>query len=535
MNIISKGNTLVSGNGEFQIGAPNVSPPYKVTLVSGAGNNYISNCNGNKSLIKLGGGNNTVQNSEPAVDASIVCSSGNDTVQIWSGGETLIKIGTGSDRIEICADTKLLLDVSAGKNYELKYFNGASADVTLTNGAGNYTVRGTTGDNIFDYSIADSNLVIVAYGGEDLIRVRQPLGNAKVSGDDVIIPVGRGSITVKNARAHTLNINGNATIVGSYASGVTPQQVIVKFMASLNRTKLKGMAAVDEAVRKSSKFHDVEEVIHCMINDCRRINDADTFLRDCCDIIFDNADTGSITGWDSGTAKVKTNESIVEERGAVKVFRGSSFTVNGLKVNLPPNPRGVQQNIINGLYTWWIKNTLDLIETSYGLLYRFDNPRASVREINVEFYNEDSNTLANVRHTWSCSDGRTIALTLKINMKFYSKLNANDADGSTSDKATVLDRTLAHEFTHAVMAANIPYFNDLPAWLLEGTAELTHGIADERRGDLEVLAADWRKLEAALAQSDNAYAITIPGVYSPIYAGGFIWLHYFAKKVAHMR
>lgn len=525
---------------DFQIGAPNISPPQYVTLTGGAGSNRISNCNGRNSLIHAGGGNNIISDSNAAVDTTIVCSAGNDTIEIWSGAVT-IKVGTGSEVVKICADTKLLLDVGAGKNYKLEYYNGANADVTLTDGAGNYSVRGTAGENIFDYTIADSNLVITAYGGEDLIRVRESLGSAKVSGDDVIIPVGRrGSITVKNGRAHTLNINGNSTIVGGYASGSTPQHVIKKFMAALDRTKLRGIAAVDEAIKKSSKFSDADEVIACMINDCRRINDADKFLRDCCNIILDNADTGAISGWDAGTSTVKTNESIVDERGAIKLFRGASFTINGLKVNVPPNPRGVQQNIINGLYTWWVKNALDLIEESYGFAYRFDAPGASVREINVEFVNDDVSAIAQVGSRHNLSDGRAISLTLRINMKYYNEINSHDVNGSTAYnrdniRASFLDRTLAHEFTHAVMAANINFFSELPAWLKEGTAELTHGISDERRNDLETLAANPDKLRAALNHAPDAWQVRVQGVLAPVYAAGFIFLHYFAKKVANIR
>lgn len=539
MVFATESRKLVSGDGEFQIGAPNVNPPPQfVTLAGGNGNNIIRNCNGIKSLIKLGGGRNNVNISDAAIDTTIVASTGNDTIKIWSKDAT-IKFGTGSSVVEICADTKLFLEVGRSKNYELKYFNGASADVTLTDGAGNYSVRGTAGENIFDYTIAGSNLVITSYGGEDLIRVREPIGTPGVRGDDVVIPVVRGgSITVKNARAHTININGKMTTVGSYASGNTPQYVIKKFMAALDRTKLRGMAAVDEAIRKSSKFSNTEEVINCMINDCRRIGDADKFLRDCCSIIFDNADTGAITGWDAGANIVKTNESVVEERGGIKLFRGTSFTINGLKVNVPPNPRGVQQNIINGLYTWWVKNTLDLIEESYGFAYRFDAPGASIREINVEFVNDDTSALATVNHRYSLSNGRANQLTLRINMKYYNEIDSHDANGSSAYnrnniRATFLDRTLAHEFTHAVMAANIDFFCDLPAWLKEGTAELTHGIADERRGDLEILANNPDKLRAALNPTPDAGRVRIQGVNAPVYAAGFILLHYFAKKVAH--
>lgn len=557
MKIISTGRTLVSGSrGEqFQIGAPNISSPQFVTLTGGNGN-FINNCNGHNALIKVGGGENVIINSDAAVNATVVCSTGNDsivnstgaknssivtgngsdTVDIWSS-EATIKFGNGSNLVRICADTKLSLDVSTSDSYELKYFNGAKADVTLINGE-TYTLRGSADENIFDY--AGGNMIIESYGGEDLIRIRQAFGAAKVSGDDVIIPVGNGSIVVKNARAHTLNINGHKMVVGSYASGSTPQQVIKKFMAALDRTKLRGISAVDEAVRKSSKFSDADEVIACMINDCKRLRNADKFLRDCCNIILDNADTGAITGWDAGNSIVKTNESIVNERGALKIFRGQSFIVNGLKVNVPSNPRGVQQNIINGLYSWWVKNVLDLIEESYGVAYRFDAPNVSVRELNVEFINDDTSALATVNHRYNAFNGRANALTLRINMKYYNELNSHDVNGSTAFnrgniRASFLDRTLAHEFTHAVMAANIDFFSDLPAWLKEGTAELTHGISDERRNDLETLAGDPNKLYNALkSHTSDAAQIHVKNVLAPVYAAGFMLLHYFAKKVANM-
>lgn len=561
MQIIPNDKTLVTGNSSdeiFQIGAPNIHPPKFVTLDSGAGNNRIINCNGICALIKAGSGDNLIINTNDAVGTSIVCSSGNDSivvsrgaqntsivtgtgndsVELWSSAAT-IKFSGGNDLVQICADTKLLLDVGTSDNYELKIFNGAAADITLTDGAGNYSVHGTAAENVFNYSIAGSNLVITAYGGEDLIRVRKPVGTAKLSGDDVIIPVeGGGSIIVKNARAHTLNLNGNATIIGG--SDSTPQAVIKKFMAALDRTKLRGIAAVDEAVRKSSRFGDIDEVIACMINDCKFLHDADKFLRDKCNIILDNADTGAITGWDAGTSTVKTNESIIDERGAVKIFRGNSFTVNGLKVNVP-TVRGVQQNIINGLYTWWIRDALNLIEESYGVAYRFDAPNASVREMNVELINDNISAIAFVSHRYNVTNGRASALTLYVNMKYYADLDAHDVNGSATYnrdniRAGYLDRTLAHELTHAVMAANIDFFSDLPAWLKEGAAELTHGISDERRQDITALANNPDKLFAALkTHTPDASQIRIDGVHAPVYAAGFMLLHYFAKKVSSMR
>ena len=558
--IVANSNTLVSGtdaSNEYQLGAPNVESPYNVTIQAGNGDDVINNYNCIKSFIDAGGGNNVIINGDLAEDTTIVCGSGNDsivnnprakntyistgfgsdTVDIWSADKTTIKLGGGSNLVRICADTRLMLNTAeSGDNYELKYFNGATADVTLTNGAYNYTVRGSKDVNTFEYNIAQSNLIIVGYGGEDELNIDRPIINASIDADDVIVTVAdNGRIRIKNVKAHTITINGTPTIIGGYT--VTPQEVIKKFMSALDKTNKKGIAAVDEAVRASSNFGSMSEVIAKMVEDCKQVNKADHFLRDKCGIILDNADTGAITGWDAGTSIVKTAETVVNEVGAVQTFTGSSFNVKGLTIHVPPAQNQVQQNIINGLYTWWTKKALDLIEQSYGSDYRFDNPNASVRDMTVEFVSSNSSALALVGSTYNVSNGRAVALTLRINMKYYNDLRADNVDGATdfnqgNIRAGYLDRTLAHEFTHAVMSANIDHFNDLPAYLKEGTAEMTHGISDERCIDMESLAGDANKLLQALVIEPDADKVHVAGVNAPSYAGGFMLLNYFAKVAA---
>lgn len=100
-------------------------------------------------------------------------------------------------------------------------------------------------------------------------------------------------------------------------------------------------------------------------------------------------------------------------------------------------------------------------------------------------------------------------------------LNQTDPNGSTTAAgAGYLDRTLAHEFTHAVMATNIKNFNDMPLYLVEGAAEFTHGI-DDQRGNRLVQLSD------TMINNRNSTTGTDP------YVVGYAFLHYLNAKSGH--
>ena len=88
----------------------------------------------------------------------------------------------------------------------------------------------------------------------------------------------------------------------------------------------------------------------------------------------------------------------------------------------------------------------------------------------------------------------------------------------------MLDRTLSHELTHALMAANIRHFNYLPKFIKEGAAELVHGIDDKR--DTYI----FREGYDANYLSNNLNMSEYGGGNS--YAGGYVFLRYFAKQAA---
>lgn len=260
-----------------------------------------------------------------------------------------------------------------------------------------------------------------------------------------------------------------------------------------------------------------------------------------------NIDTGAITGSDAGGDTVKTAKTIVNETFTNTYPNADSFTRNGLTIKLlgetsdtDGNPNNIesktldeltddQKTIIAGLFKWWGADCLKLNEDSYGI--GFNSSTAMIKDIELYFYDGQgkSNALATVWN-WQRydSDGYTTKLMLSINMDYYKNIKASNMDGSSSKSgAMYLDRALAHEFTHAVMATNINFFNSLPIFIKEGSAELTHGIDDVRGSDIFGVAYNATRLSDSLDVSNSTTKT------SDSYAGGFMFLRYLAKQAAN--
>ena len=269
------------------------------------------------------------------------------------------------------------------------------------------------------------------------------------------------------------------------------------------------------------------------------------FLKNYCGIDLDNEDTGAITGYDAGGTTVKTSVTIVPEDSLLDTsFSSDNFTVNSLYVYLNEGTSGgktfselttTEQFIFRGLETWWVKNSLDLIADSYGSNYSFTDDSSvhtnnygeyDTRKIGVNFYNDSSSSaLASVSYQpWS---NGYVELSLNINMNYYGNISTTDVNGYTSSSgAGYLDRILAHEFTHAVMAANITNMSLLPTFIVEGMAELTHGIDDYRKTTIKNLlkSENLSRLQTALSMS-TSYATGDDN-----YAAGYMFLRYLAEQ-----
>lgn len=303
---------------------------------------------------------------------------------------------------------------------------------------------------------------------------------------------------------------------------------IKRFFKTLDDTTLIGTKALDQAVQSVSNFTSWQSVIDTIVKDCAVYDGHyEDFLKDQCGIVLDNSDIGAITGSDAGGAYNKTAASIVTETGDWNYPDSTSVTINGLTVNFPQKSTlsEAQQWIVGGLYTWWIKGGLDLINDSYSM--NFAESGTSVKSLDIKFENSVNNSL--LAYVSYDRKQKTTRLYLTINMKKYRDIDQSDPNGVSDDAPIYFDRTVAHELTHAVMAANVDYFYELPALFTEGVAEMVHGIDDQRRALLIDLASSSAKLKSALSTTATS------GISTTNYTAGYMLMRYLAKQSAAER
>lgn len=172
-----------------------------------------------------------------------------------------------------------------------------------------------------------------------------------------------------------------------------------------------------------------------------------------------------------------------------QISDNANVTFNGMKIFTgdADATSDVEDTIIKALNSDWLKTSLDMIQDAYGI--NFTDGNASVTEMDVKLENITSGAQANALAFVSseAQGGVTSKLTLTINMAYYNTLNKQDPNGSSKTTSAYLDRTIAHEMTHAAMRANIKNMSSMPSYAREGLAEVTHGIDDERKDKLQNL------------------------------------------------
>ena len=312
----------------------------------------------------------------------------------------------------------------------------------------------------------------------------------------------------------------------------TPLQVIKIFVQRLQRKSANlGSENLNLAVKYATggKFATVNALVTQFFDDLNNADSYEIFLRDYCDIILGNADTGAITGSDAGDAVTKTAQSVVPETIPVKDWvvpeKGSVADIEGARIQYPATGangslNATEKHILAGLNSVWIEQALKLIESSLGVSLKTLD---TITKIKVNFVHDSDTPFTAYVQQQADSSGYWLALV--INMAFYGDIDKSSEDGRLIPSspnyyaAGYLDRVIAHELTHAVLL-----FSDPPLFLEEGAAELVHGIDDLREGDiidlLTTRKSDLAEVFRTGGTTDNA---------DP-YAAGYLFLRYLAKQ-----
>ena len=196
------GNDSISSSGE------------RGTIEGGAGDDVIKN-GGAKTKIFGGAGKDSIFNS--AANVTITGGADNDTL-VNSANDDFLDSGAGDDLISL-----------GGKNN------------TVRGGTGNDTIYNDGKEQTYYYFDGDGNDTIIGFNEGDTISIAEGKYTSAKSGNDVIIKVGAGSITLKNASGKTLNINGVPNIVEPVDT--TPVALNVK--NTVNNTLIAGTSLDD--------------------------------------------------------------------------------------------------------------------------------------------------------------------------------------------------------------------------------------------------------------------------------------------------
>ena len=424
------------------------------------------------------------------------------------------------------------------------YTASTSAAQKITTTDRNWVVQATSANDTITSNGADS---ISAGKGNDSI-IANANGATIISGD------GKDTITisedVNDITLSDLNSSDTLTIKGTFnpaAAQIEENLLVITDKTGKRKIRL---ANLDDA--KSAKINSTT-ITKWLANAGISLNNLKTK-----NYSDDKVSSSSSTVGNNSAVTVDLDTVNTKSTGSVKVSgstagnltstfpNASTFTRNGLTLHLlgtssdtygsPDNITSKtldeltddQKTIVAGLFKWWLDEGLNLSEESYGI--SFNDAKASVKDIGLYFYNGQGvdKTLAAVQYSQRDEDGAINKLLLKVNMYYFTGLSSTDVDGESTNSTikNLLDRTLAHELTHANMQSHIAFFNTLPEFIVEGSAELIHGIDDERGNRIFSVAASDSLLSSVL---DVSKIGTGDANY---YAGGYMFLRYFAKQAA---
>jgi flagellin len=131
-----------------------------------------------------------------------------------------------------------------------------------------------------------------------------------------------------------------------------------------------------------------------------------------------------------------------------------------------------ETSVINGLHSYWLEQSENIIEKYYGL--KGDN---AILRVDIKSFSDGlSNTAARVVGTIQSGETLVSNQVMEIDMADFTPPNLPNGGKAPFYN----DRIIAHEMVHAVMGRTINATDaGTPKWFKEGSAEFIHG-ADER-------------------------------------------------------
>lgn len=159
-------------------------------------------------------------------------------------------------------------------------------------------------------------------------------------------------------------------------------------------------------------------------------------------------------------------------------LKNSSYSINGMdnmaKAGVNATGKGeLADKIANEM----IPNAVSQIFNAFPAFAQAQGSTVINMSLNISFIDGPGNTLALAGYSYKHSGGPPVSMYIKVDSADFT--NA-DADAS-SEKAKVLESTIAHELMHTVMQYNLTdgmsgrKGEKYPAWFVEGTAQLSGG------------------------------------------------------------
>ena len=166
-----------------------------VTINAGDGDDVIDNNHGANVTIDGGAGNDFIDNSSLSWNVKIDGGDGNDSIHNYGSDSVTIDGGDGNDSIENCDGDSVTID-------------GGKGDDTIN------LLYGTT--NLIQYASGDGNDIIQGFKLADTLSISGGSYSSAKSGNDVILTVGDGKISLTGAASLSM-----LNIIGTYEDDTT--------------------------------------------------------------------------------------------------------------------------------------------------------------------------------------------------------------------------------------------------------------------------------------------------------------------------